>query len=78
MDSFSAKAIDVMGQNNRIMKEQLARSEPYLERLRQLQARETGKAKIQGPVALPVGAALRVHPRRQSGCTTCAMLPRWA
>ena len=52
MDTFRAKAIDVMGQNNSIMKEQLARSEQYIDRVRQQQAREAGKAQIQGPVAL--------------------------
>ena len=52
MDTFRAKAIDVMGQNNTIMKEQLTRSEQYIDRVRQQQAREAGKAQIQGPVSL--------------------------
>jgi uncharacterized protein YaaN involved in tellurite resistance len=52
MDSFRSKAIGVMGQNNTIMAEQIARSQQYLDRVRQQQAREAGQAQIQGPVAL--------------------------
>jgi uncharacterized protein YaaN involved in tellurite resistance len=52
MDSFRAKAITVMGQNNTIMAEQIARSQQYIDRVRQQQAREAGQAQIQGPVAL--------------------------
>jgi uncharacterized protein YaaN involved in tellurite resistance len=52
MDSFRSKAITVMGQNNTIMAEQLARSQQYIDRVRQQQAREAGKAQIQGPVSL--------------------------
>jgi uncharacterized protein YaaN involved in tellurite resistance len=39
MDSFRTKAIDTMGRNNTIMQEQLTRSEQYLDRVRQEQAR---------------------------------------
>ncbi|HEY0821701.1 MAG TPA: toxic anion resistance protein, partial [Rhizobacter sp.] len=52
MDSFRSKAITVMGQNNTIMAEQLQKSQQYIDRVRQQQAREAGQAQIQGPVAL--------------------------
>jgi uncharacterized protein YaaN involved in tellurite resistance len=56
MDTFRAKAIDVMGQNNAIMQEQLAMSEKYVDRVREQKAREatatSSVAAIQGPVAL--------------------------
>ncbi len=52
MDTFRAKAIDVMGQNNAIMKEQLTRSDQYIDRVRQQQAREAGRSALEGPVAL--------------------------
>ena len=54
MDSFRAKAIDTMGQNNAIMKAQIAKSDQYLDRVRQQQARAvvgTG-ASVDGPVKL--------------------------
>ncbi|HET7792337.1 MAG TPA: toxic anion resistance protein [Rhizobacter sp.] len=44
MDSFRAKAITVMGQNNTIMAEQLTKSQQYIDRVRQQQAREAGGA----------------------------------
>ncbi|WP_428509762.1 toxic anion resistance protein [Roseateles sp.] len=40
MDNFRAKAIDVMGQNNAILKAELARAETYVDRVRQQRARE--------------------------------------
>ena len=53
MDSFRAKAIDVMGQNNTIMREQLARADNYVDRTRQQQAREaTVAVSLDGPVKL--------------------------
>ena len=53
MDSFRAKAIDTMGQNNRIMKEQIAKSDQYVDRVRQQQARAVVQAPaIDGPVKL--------------------------
>lgn len=52
MDAFRTKAIDVMGQNNAIIKEQLAKSEQYVDRVRQQHAREAARAAISGPVAL--------------------------
>ena len=52
MDSFRAKAIDTMGQNNQIMKAQLAKSEQYVDRVRQQQARAVVSASVDGPVKL--------------------------
>ncbi len=52
MDAFRTKSIEVMGQNNVIMKEQLARADQYLDRTRQRQAREATKLTVSGPVVL--------------------------
>lgn len=52
MDSFRSKAVEVMGQNNAILKEQLAKADQYVDRLRQQQAREAARAAVSGPVAL--------------------------
>jgi uncharacterized protein YaaN involved in tellurite resistance len=52
MDDFRSKAVEVMGQNNAIIKEQLAKADQYVDRLRQQQAREATRAAISGPVAL--------------------------
>jgi uncharacterized protein YaaN involved in tellurite resistance len=55
MDSFRAKAIDVMGQNNTIIRDQLTRAETYVDRARQQQAREAAGAAVPsvgGPVKL--------------------------
>ena len=52
MDNFRAKSIEVMGQNNAMMKEQLARADQYIDRTRQQQAREASKQALSGPVAL--------------------------
>lgn len=52
MDEFRSKAITVMGQNNVIMKEQLAKADSYVDRVRQQQAREATRSAISGPVAL--------------------------
>jgi len=55
MDTFRAKAIDVMGQNNTIIREQLARADNYVDRTRQQQAREAANGvagAIGGPVKL--------------------------
>jgi uncharacterized protein YaaN involved in tellurite resistance len=52
MDTFRSKAIEVMGQNNVIIKEQLAKADQYVDRLRQQQAREATKLAISGPVSL--------------------------
>ena len=54
MDSFRAKAIDTMGQNNAIMKAQISKSDQYVDRVRQQQARAVvaGSASVDGPVKL--------------------------
>ena len=52
MDTFRSKAIDVMGQNNEIIKQQLAKADQYVDRLRQQQAREATRLTTSGPVAL--------------------------
>ena len=54
MDTFRAKAIDVMGQNNNIIREQLARADNYADRTRQQQAREAAAqlTDASGPVKL--------------------------
>ncbi len=52
MDNFRSKAIDVMGKNNVMLKEQIARSETYVDRVRQQQAREATATAIGGPVKL--------------------------
>ncbi|MEY4979306.1 MAG: hypothetical protein RLZZ352_1576 [Pseudomonadota bacterium] len=52
MDNFRSKAIDVMGQNNAIMQQQLAQADQYLDRVRQARAREASSAALSGPVAL--------------------------
>ena len=53
MDSFRSKAIDVMGKNNDIIRTQIAKSEGYVDRVRQQRAKEAGgAAAIAGPVAL--------------------------
>lgn len=53
MDTFRAKAIDVMGQNNQIIREQIARADSYVDRTRQQQAREAaGGSALDGPVKL--------------------------
>jgi uncharacterized protein YaaN involved in tellurite resistance len=52
MDSFRVQAIEVMGQNNKVIAEQLARVNAYVDRLRQEKARDTAKLALSGPVAL--------------------------
>jgi uncharacterized protein YaaN involved in tellurite resistance len=52
MDNFRAKAIEVMGQNNATMQQQIALAEPYLDRVRQQKARDATTAAMAGPVAL--------------------------
>ena len=55
MDNFRAKAIDVMGQNNALIRDQLARADTYVDRTRQAQAREAaGQAVLgtDGPVKM--------------------------
>jgi len=54
MDTFRAKAIDNMGKNNQMLKEQIARSEQYLDRTRAEQVRSAlqSSASVDGPVKL--------------------------
>ncbi len=52
MDNFRTKAIEVMGQNNTMMKQQLAQADQYLDRVRQEKAREATRSAMSGPVAL--------------------------
>ncbi|MCZ8112762.1 MAG: toxic anion resistance protein [Betaproteobacteria bacterium] len=52
MDNFRSKAIEVMGKNNELVQAQLVRSETYLDRVRQQQAREAVAQQDGGPVKL--------------------------
>lgn len=52
MDTFRSKAIDVMGQNNEIIKQQLLKADQYVDRMRQQKVREVTSAALNGPVAL--------------------------
>ena len=52
MDEFRSKSIAVMGQNNAMMKEQLARADNYIDKTRQQQARDATKVALSGPVSL--------------------------
>lgn len=52
MDNFRSKAVEVMGQNNITIREQLAKADQYVDRLRQQQAREATRSAVSGPVAL--------------------------
>jgi uncharacterized protein YaaN involved in tellurite resistance len=54
MDSFRSKAIDTMGRNNQMMKDQVQRAEQYLDRSRGEKAREgmAQSKQITGPVSL--------------------------
>jgi uncharacterized protein YaaN involved in tellurite resistance len=54
MDTFRSKAIDNMGKNNQMLKEQIARSEQYLDRTRSAEAKAALKESvaIEGPVKL--------------------------
>lgn len=54
MDNFRTKAIEVMGQNNAMIRDQLARADNYVDRTRQQQAREAASASVAtgGPVKL--------------------------
>jgi hypothetical protein len=54
MDNFRSKAIDTMGKNNQMLKEQIARSEQYLDRTRADHAKAAlqSTAALDGPVKL--------------------------
>lgn len=49
MDNFRSKAIDVMGQNNALIRDQLARADNYVDRTRQAQAREAAASVVPAP-----------------------------
>lgn len=49
MDNFRSKAIDVMGQNNALIRDQLARADNYVDRTRQAQAREAAATAVPAP-----------------------------
>ncbi|MDR3479324.1 MAG: toxic anion resistance protein [Burkholderiaceae bacterium] len=52
MDTFRSKAIDVMGKNNELIKNQIARSDQYLDRVRADTAKSAMQSDTSGPVAL--------------------------
>ena len=52
MDTFRSKAIEVMGQNNDMIQQQLSKADQYIDRQRQQQAREATRQASSGPVAL--------------------------
>ena len=55
MDGFRTKAIDVMGQNNQLIRDQLARAETYVDRTRQNLARDAAaepRTQAVGPVKM--------------------------
>ena len=52
MDNFRSKAVEVMGQNNALMREQLARAQTYLDQSRQEQVRALAAPGVEGPVRL--------------------------
>jgi uncharacterized protein YaaN involved in tellurite resistance len=52
MDTFRSKAIDVMGQNNQLIREQIARAESYVDKNRQKLAKDATAGAIEGPVKL--------------------------
>ncbi len=71
MDSFRSKAIDVMGRNNEIIRSQLAKSEGFVDRVRQQRARggRLGDRRSRGAVApvAPLGAESRARADRARG-----------
>lgn len=52
MDTFRSKAIEVMGQNNVVIKQQLEKADQYVDRVRQQQARDATRLTTSGPVSL--------------------------
>ena len=56
MDTFRAKAIDVMGQNNQLIRQQLERADGYVDRTRQALSRDAARQALppgsDGPVKL--------------------------
>lgn len=54
MDNFRSKAIDTMGKNNQMLKEQIARSEQYMDRVRSAEVKAVMQTTegLEGPVKL--------------------------
>lgn len=52
MDNFRSKAIEVMGHNNTVLREQLARAQSYVDKVRQEQLRAVATPGLEGPVRL--------------------------
>ena len=52
MDNFRSQAVEVMGRNNAIIKEQLSRAESYTDKVRLQQAREVVRLPSTDPVAM--------------------------
>jgi uncharacterized protein YaaN involved in tellurite resistance len=52
MDTFRSRAVQVMQQNNAVLKEQLARAERYVDRSERSPADDATRAELAGPVAL--------------------------
>jgi len=52
MDNFRSKALEVMGQNNAVMRDQLAKAQTYMDKSRQEQIRALGSPGLEGPVRL--------------------------
>ena len=52
MDNFRSEAIQVMGQNNAMIREQLGRAERYVDRVRAREARAALAVQTPGPVKL--------------------------
>lgn len=52
IDDFRSKAIEIMGQNNSMMQEQIGRAQGYLDRTRQESLRAIVTPGLEGPVAL--------------------------
>jgi uncharacterized protein YaaN involved in tellurite resistance len=52
LDSFRTKAVEVMGQNNQIIKEQLGRADTYLDKVRQEKLSAVADPALAGPVSL--------------------------
>jgi uncharacterized protein YaaN involved in tellurite resistance len=52
MDTFRSKAIEVMGKNNELIKNQISRSEQYIDRVRTDNAKGALGSSVSGPVAL--------------------------
>jgi uncharacterized protein YaaN involved in tellurite resistance len=52
IDEFRSKAIEVMGQNNAALQEQLQRAQAYVDKVRREQARAVAMPGVEGPVKL--------------------------